>query len=101
MRYLLITYVKKPDGKIDESAQISKNVRTRDWQSTNMILDFKELKVLKCSMDGVLVEKNWDRIVNYYFNYYPKIIERLFNENGYQVVKPDPGNEAAATDTSA
>lgn len=101
MRYLLITYVKKPDGKIDESAQVSKKVKPRDWQTTNVILDFKDLKVLKCSMDGTMVDKDWDRIVNYYFKYYPSIIERLFNENGYQVVKPDSENESAAADTSS
>lgn len=100
MRYLLITYIKKPDGKIDESAEVARRVKPRDWQSTNVILDFKELQVLKCSMDGTLVERNWDRIINYYFKYYPKIIERLFNENGYQVVKPESESEAVSNDTS-
>lgn len=89
MRYLILTYYKKPNGQIDEAMQVSRNLKTRDIQMANVILDFKDLKVLKCSMSGEQVPKDWDRIVSYYNQHYANIIERLFNENGYEVIKPE------------
>lgn len=89
MRYLILTYYKKPDGRIDETMAVSKNLKTRDIQCANVILDFKELKVLKCSMGGEQVPKDWDRIVGYYHQHYASTIERLFRENGYEIVKPE------------
>jgi hypothetical protein len=89
MRYLLITYYKKPNGQIDESTAISRNLKQRDIQTCNVILDFKTLSVVKCSLDGAVVPRDWDRIVSYYNQYYENIIERLLQENGYEIVKPD------------
>ena len=99
MRYLLLTYVKKPNGKIDEQIEVSRNLRRRDLQMANVILDFKQLKVLKCSMGGEQVPREWDRIVSYYHQHYASTIERLFNENGYEIVKPEepkPAVESAS-----
>lgn len=93
MRYLILTYYKKPDGQIDEAMEVSKKLRNRDIQTANVILDFKELKVEKCQMGGVQVPKNFDRIVEYYMQHYENIIKRLFAENGYEVVKnEEPSN---------
>ena len=89
MRYLLLTYYTKPDGKIDEAMAVSKNVKTRDLQTASVILDFKKLQVVKCSMNGVTVPKDWDRIVTYYHQHYASTIERMFAENGWEVVKPE------------
>ena len=89
MRYLTLTYYKKADGKIDESMAVSKNLKTRDIQMANVILDFKKLEVVKCSMGAVQIPKDWDRVVAYYHQHYANIIERLFKENGYELVKPD------------
>ena len=96
MRYLVLTYYTKPDGKTDESATVVKNIKNRDLQTANVILDFKTLSVVKCSMDGVVVPKDWDRIVSYYYRHYSATIERLFTENGHEIKiqKPqtaDPG----------
>jgi len=90
MRYLILTYYKKPDGKIDEAMQVARNLKTRDLQTANVIIDFKELKVLKCSLGGEQVPKDFDRIVEYYMKHYESTIKRLFQENGYEVdfVKP-------------
>jgi hypothetical protein len=85
MRYLILTYFQKPDGKIDESMAVSKNLKTRDLQCANVILDFKKLEVVKASMNGEQVPKDFDKIVTYYMQFYEKIITRLFNENGYEV----------------
>jgi len=95
MRYLTLTYYKKADGKIDESMAVSKRLKTKDLQMANVILDFKELKVVKCSMGAVQIPKDWDRVVAYYHQHYANIIERLFKENGYELIKPEePAPEA-------
>ena len=92
MRYLLITYYKKPNGQIDESTAISRNLKKRDIQTCSVILDFKTLSVVKCSMAGETVPRDWDRIVSYYNQYYENIIERLLTENGYEIVKEQDGS---------
>ena len=85
MRYLLLTYYKKPDGKIDEVMAVAKNLKKRDLTTCNVILDFKNLSVIKCSMAGTNVPRDFDRIAGYYHEHYAATIERLFNENGYKV----------------
>ena len=85
MRYLILTYYKKASGQIDEVMAVSKNIKTRDLQTSNVIIDFKELKVLKCSMGGEQIPKDFNRIVEYYMKHYESTITRLFNENGYEV----------------
>jgi len=84
MRYLLLTYYRKPNGQIDESMTVSNRIRDRDLSQANVILDFRDQSVLKCSMDGKTVPKNWDRIVSYYYQHYAATIERLFEENGHE-----------------
>ena len=85
MRYLLLTYYTKPSGKIDEVMSLSKRLKSRDWQMTNVILDFKECKVLLCSVAGISANKDWDTIVGYYYQHYPATIERLFQDNGLEI----------------
>ena len=101
MRYLILTYYKKPDGKIDETMAVAKNLKTRDIQTANVILDFKTLSVLKSSMGGEQVPRNWDRIVGYYHQHYAATIERLFKENGYEIIKPEePKPETQPTEAN-
>lgn len=90
MRYLILTYYKKATGQIDEVMAVAKNLKIRDHQMANVILDFRELKVLKCSMAGEQVPRDWDRIVGYYHQHYASTIERLFKENGYEIVQAAP-----------
>jgi hypothetical protein len=85
MRYLAITYVTRPNGQIDESTAVVKNLKSRDWQTANVILDFRLQRVEKCTMNGVVVPKDWDIIVSYYYQHYANIIERLFTENGHPI----------------
>ena len=68
---------------------VSKRIKTRDLQTASVILDFKKLEVVKCSMNGVQVPRDWNRIVTYYHQHYEATIERLFKENGYEIVKPE------------
>jgi hypothetical protein len=85
MRYLLLTYYTKPNGKIDEVMTLSNKIKTKDWQIANVILDFKEQKVLTCSVAGIVATRSWDTIVSYYYQHYANIIERLFTENGHPI----------------
>ena len=85
MRYLLLTYITKPDGKIDEMMTLSTKVKRKDWQTTNVILDFKDQKVLLCSVAGITANKDWNTIVSYYYPHYTATIERLFQENGHEL----------------
>jgi len=90
MRYLILTYYTKPSGQIDEVMAVARSLKTRDHQTASVILDFKTLSVLKCSMGGVQVPRDFDRIVEYYHQHYESTITRLFKENGYEIVKPEP-----------
>ena len=85
MRYLLLTYYTKPTGQIDEVMTVSKKLRTKDWQTSNVILDFKECKVLAASVKGMAATRDWDTVVGYYYTHYAATIERLFQENGHQL----------------
>lgn len=92
MRYFIVTYITRPDGKVDEATEVSKRVRTRDLQSASVILDFKTCSVVKSSMGGVVVPRDFQKIVSFYHQHYPNIIERLFKENGYEVKVEKPGS---------
>jgi len=89
MRYLILTYYKKANGQTDEVMAVAKNLKVRDHATANVIIDFRTLSVLKCTMGGVQVPKDFDRIVEYYMQHYEATINRLFKENGYQIVKPN------------
>jgi hypothetical protein len=92
MRYFIVTYYTKPNGKVDEATSVTKKVKTRDLQSASVILDFKDCSVLKSSMGGVVVPKDFQRIASFYHQHYPNVIERLFKENGYEVTVEKPGS---------
>jgi hypothetical protein len=94
MRYLLLTYYRKANGQIDEAMAVSRNVKTRDLQTCNVILDFKKLEVVKASMGGTVVPRDFNRIVEYYHKHYASTIERLFAENGYEIVKNTTADES-------
>ena len=100
MRYLILTYYKKPDGRIDEAMQVSKSLKARDIQTANVILDFKTLRVEKCQMGGVQVPKDFHRIVEYYMQHYENIINRLFAENGYEVIKQEEATKETNNEES-
>jgi hypothetical protein len=77
MRYFLVTYVRKPDGKIDEQVEISKNLKERDLTQCNIILDFKEKNVQKNVIQGQVMNLPWDTLIEYYKKVYPDHIEKL------------------------
>jgi hypothetical protein len=66
---------------------VSKKIKSRDWQTANVILDFKDQKVLAASVKGMTASRDWDTIVSYYYKHYAATIERLFQENGHELPK--------------
>jgi hypothetical protein len=81
MRYLLITFVRKPNGQIDEQVSISKRVRPSDIQTCNVILDFAKKKIDKCVVEGKVVDTDWNRMIEYYKRIYPTLIDQLEKNN--------------------
>jgi serine/threonine-protein kinase RIO1 len=92
MRYFIVKYFRKANGKVDEATAVSKRIKTSDLQSAAVILDFKDLKVVKASMDGTVLPRDFNRIASFYHQHYPNVIERLFQENGYEVKVEEPGS---------
>lgn len=89
MRYLLLTYYTKPNGQIDEVMAVARKLKKKDWQLCNVILDFKEQKVLLASVKGMTATRDWDTIVSYYYKHYAATIERMFQENGHELSLPE------------
>lgn len=77
MRYLIINYYRRPTGQMDEVVSIARRTRLRDIQSAAVILDFETQTVVKCSMDGVVVPKDWQRIRDFYHQHYSQVIDDL------------------------
>ena len=77
MRYLIINYYRKPSGQMDEVVTVARRTRMRDIQSSAVILDFQTRSVVKCSMDGVVVPKDWNRIRDFYHQHYSQVIDDL------------------------
>lgn len=83
MRYFLITYIRKPDGQLDECTEVSRRIRPKDLQMCSVILDFQDQKVVIASLNGVVVPKVWERVVEYYRPYYKDIFESLETAHGH------------------
>lgn len=82
MRYLLITFFRKPGGQIDEQVAVSKRVKPADLQTCNVILDYGTKQVQKCVIEGKVVETDWEKMNTYYKQVYPNLIEQLEKEAG-------------------
>jgi len=80
MRYLLITFFRKPGGQIDEQAQFSKRVRQSDLMNCNVIMDYATRKVDKCVVEGKKLNKSFDELSDYYKKIYPNMITQLEKE---------------------
>jgi hypothetical protein len=62
-RYMLVTYVQKPNGKWDELTEFRNSVRTKHLQTAKVILDFKEKK---CVKNGLNPEAGFDDMLDFY-----------------------------------
>ena len=80
MRYLLVTFMRKAGGQIDESVSVNKRVRTSDTMNSNIIMDFAEKKVLKCVIEGKVHDTTFEKMRDYYNKIYPQLIQQLERE---------------------
>jgi len=80
MRYLLITFMRKPGGQIDEAVTVSKKIKPADLQTCNVIIDYADKKVEKCVIEGKFVDTDFDRMDAYYKQIYPNLIAQLEKE---------------------
>jgi phosphopantetheine adenylyltransferase len=80
MRYLLITYLRKPNGQIDEQVAVAKKVKTTDIQMCNVIIDYAKKKVEKCVIEGSKVETDFEKMNEYYKRIYPSLVSQLEKE---------------------
>lgn len=89
MRYLLITFVRKPGGQIDEMVTVSKKIKPADLQTCNVIIDYADKKVEKCVIEGKTVDTDFERMDAYYKQVYPNLIGQLEKEAG--ITKQEKG----------
>ena len=80
MRYLLVSFLRRRAGQIDEMVSVTKRVRTSDMESTNVILDFAEKKIVKCLIEGKNHDTTFDKMREYYNRIYPNLIQQLERE---------------------
>lgn len=80
MRYLLIQFIRKPGGQIDEQVTVSKRVKQSDIQTMNIIMDYAAKKVDKCVVEGKVLDKDWESMNEYYRKIYPNLVAQLEKE---------------------
>jgi hypothetical protein len=51
-RYMLVSYVQKPNGLWDELTEFRNNIKTKHIQTAKVILDFRDKKVVKNSLNS-------------------------------------------------
>jgi hypothetical protein len=84
MRYLLITFFRKPGGQIDEQVTVSKRIKTSDLQMCNVILDYNKKKLEKCVIEGKVVDSDFQKMSEYYKKIYPSLVDQLEKNNAVQ-----------------
>jgi hypothetical protein len=62
-RYMIVTYVQKPNGKYDEVTEFKKHYRMKHVQTAKVILDLAEKKVVK---NGLNPEAGYDDMIEFY-----------------------------------
>jgi hypothetical protein len=60
---MIVTYVKKPDGKWDELTEFKNSIKPKHIQSAKVILDFKEKK---CVVNSLNKEATFDDMLEFY-----------------------------------
>jgi hypothetical protein len=62
-RYMIVSYVQKPNGKYDELTEFKRHYRTSHIQSAKVILDLKEKKVIKNSLNA---DADYNDMIEFY-----------------------------------
>jgi hypothetical protein len=89
MRYLLITFLRKPGGQIDEQVTIAKRIKPADAQMCNVIIDYGKKVVEKCVIEGKVVDTDFEKMNEYYKRVYPNIVSQL--EKEAQITQSEKG----------
>ena len=80
MRYMLLTFLRKPGGQIDEVLKVSKKIKNTDLSTCNIIMDYADKKVEKCVIEGKKLDTSFDQLHEYYKKIYPALVEQLEKE---------------------
>ena len=86
MRYFIVKYIRRPNGKLDEMVSASKKLKTNDLQTAAVVLDFGTQQVVLATLDGITVPKDWWKIRDFYYRHYKKLIEDLEAFHGLKIV---------------
>jgi hypothetical protein len=62
-RYMIVSYVQKPNGKYDELTEFKNNIKSKHLQTAKVILDFKEKK---CVINSLNKEAGYDDMLEFY-----------------------------------
>jgi hypothetical protein len=62
-RYMIVTYVQKPNGKYNEVTEFKRHYRMKHIQSAKVILDLADKKVVK---NGLNPEASYDDMIEFY-----------------------------------
>lgn len=81
MKYLLITFMRKAGGQIDEQVVVAKRIKPVDTQTCNVIMNYANKTVEKCVIEGKVIDTTWDNMNNYYKKIYPNLIAQLETDN--------------------
>ena len=93
MRYFVVTYIQKPRSRhdtkprFDEVVEVTTRVRNRDISMSSVILDFRDMQVIKCSISGQLGSRDWNTVHDYYLTHYRNVFDQLHQENGRKIIE--------------
>lgn len=90
MRYLLINFLRKMSGQIDEMVSVSKKISPDELNNSNVILDFADKRIVKCVIEGKEHDTTFDQMKNYYSRIYPTLIEQLERESLITASQEEP-----------
>jgi hypothetical protein len=62
-RYMIVKYIKKPDGKYDEVTEFKRHYRNTDLQMSKVILDFEKKTVIK---NGLNPNAGYNDMIEFY-----------------------------------
>jgi hypothetical protein len=62
-RYMIVSYLQKPDGKWDEITEFKKHYRTKHIQSAKVILDLQDKAVVK---NGLNPSASFEDMLEFY-----------------------------------
>ena len=82
MRFLLVTYIARAKQKSnqlqqDEIVTLANRIKPNDLDLSSVILDFRNRTVIKSSVGEQIAPKDFQRIRDYYYQYYSNIIDQL------------------------